>query len=153
MFGEEQCTNSSRGEADHARNKDFNREFEKSERRSPPEKFSPCAPLFPSLLFSFIAAPLYHPFRNPPLKFQSDSCHDLHTRVNETALRDYEDYEREVRNAEFQKEIETDEKTRHVLPRDWRTNKRWASNLRACCMCGMLKTQVRITSAIAKPLC
>jgi hypothetical protein len=82
----------------------------------------------------------------------SIACTDTSSRVNETALQEYEEFEREVRNAEFQKEIEIDEKTRHVLPRDWRTNKRWASNLRACCMCGMLKTQVPMTSSMP-PLC
>ena len=37
--------------------------------------------------------------------------------------------------------VESQERVRHVLPSDWSTNQRWYEKLRACCMCGMLKTE------------
>lgn len=64
--------------------------------------------------------------------------------VNETGLEEFEQYEKAARNEVFQEEMDIDETSRHVLPPGWRTSKNFAANLRACCMCGMLKTEVAL---------
>lgn len=63
MFGEEQCTNSSRGDADQARNKAFRKEFEAKERRCGPSPTLELLHTNPRLIHT--TEPYLHPFPPP----------------------------------------------------------------------------------------
>ena len=108
-----------------ARNQAFRMAWARSERRYP--SATPNNPNRAAL----------NPFslsRLPPNPFRPS--------VNESAMVEFEDYHKMVHVRDMETDIALQDLARHVIPPDWRTNKQWDRNMRACCMCGMLKTEV-----------